>query len=106
MWCNNIVLVREHCGNLICKSLSHVKYLSLFYLLSCIHCSALHRRDVQDSDIDPIIDAVVDGLFSVFVNLGALLVACSNNQATNTKNMIILIVKAEQHFTATGAREG
>ncbi|KAF2358375.1 Sec1-like protein [Trinorchestia longiramus] len=31
---------------------------------------SLHRRDVQDSDIDPIIDAVVDGLFSVFVNLG------------------------------------
>uniref|UniRef100_A0A2P2HY43 Sec1 family domain-containing protein 1-like n=1 Tax=Hirondellea gigas TaxID=1518452 RepID=A0A2P2HY43_9CRUS len=31
---------------------------------------SLHRRDVQDADIDPIIDAVVDGLFSVFVNLG------------------------------------
>jgi len=31
---------------------------------------SLHRRDVQDSDINPILDAMVDGLFSVFVNLG------------------------------------
>lgn len=31
---------------------------------------SLHRRGLQDTDIDPIIDAMVDGLFSVFVNLG------------------------------------
>ena len=30
----------------------------------------LHRRNVQDTDIDPIINSIVDGLFSVFVNLG------------------------------------
>ena len=40
-----------------------------------IHCfliffPAINRGDVKDSDIDLIMDSIVDSLFSVFVNLG------------------------------------
>lgn len=32
--------------------------------------AAVNRGDVKDSDIDAIMDSIVDSLFSVFVNLG------------------------------------
>lgn len=34
--------------------------------------AAVNRGDVKDSDIDLIMDSIVDSLFSVFVNLGEL----------------------------------
>jgi len=47
---------------------------------------SLHRSDVQDSDIDPIIDAIVDGLFSVFVNLGQ--VPIIRSQVNNAAQLV------------------
>lgn len=34
------------------------------------YVAAVNRGDVKDSDIDAIMDSIVDSLFSVFVNLG------------------------------------
>ncbi|KAA0185441.1 hypothetical protein HAZT_HAZT001245 [Hyalella azteca] len=47
---------------------------------------SLHRRDVQDADIELIIDAIVDGLFSVFVNLGQ--VPIIRSQRNNAAQMV------------------
>lgn len=48
----------------ICSVISH------FHGINLLNFAAVNRGDVKDSDIDVIMDSIVDSLFSVFVNLG------------------------------------
>lgn len=48
----------------------HILLAHFLCIANVSHVAAVNRGDVKDSDIDAIMDSIVDSLFSVFVNLG------------------------------------
>lgn len=50
--------------------LLHFMLSHFLCVVNVSHVAAVNRGDVKDSDIDAIMDSIVDSLFSVFVNLG------------------------------------
>lgn len=50
--------------------------------LKCFYFLALNRGEIKDTEMDSILDIIVDGLFSVFVTLGTVpIIRCPKGNA-------------------------
>lgn len=59
-----------------------MQVLQLRYLTFCILCTEFNRGDVKDAEMNAMIDAVVECLFSVFITLGKQFCRINNSRST------------------------